>query len=388
MTIRGITLRWFKLRFNCDAFIIPLDAFCWSTTHTRPSPSARTWYVPQESYSGQWQEGRKISCWGCSAPQAHGEHCSGKGGGEVERQKKQAARDQRDTEEAERQRLWLTRDPNYAFFGSLGSKLKPDLVDIAHALKLRQITHPGKEKLTKKKIQDFIEAHFDSNPEKREDLRFEGLFNACRRPRTDENSASGANATASAPPSIHFSTHPQAPSMLPLPSNISNIIWPAPLPVLGPSQPHPHSQFPHPNYPLVSALALLPLILMYHIPTLILTIRTPRILQVKRRQLMPFHALYIIESLVTRTFYISPLYFFCTYFNTHNVSYAIPTSIIVLNFRGCHSSCKRNPRHDANAMRGLKWQCDMSWRTVWISLILGLSDAELLCWSSSSPFPK
>lgn len=115
-----------------------------------------------------------------------------------------------------------------------------------------------------------------------------------------------------------------------------------------------------PIIPLISALALLPLILMYHIPTLILTIRTPRILQVKRRQLMPFHALYIIESLVTRTFYISPLYFFCTYFNTHNVSYAIPTSIIVLNFRGCHSSCKRNPRHDANAMRGLKWQCDMS----------------------------
>ena len=27
------------------------------------------------------------------------------------------------------------------------------------------------------------------------------------------------------------------------------------------------------------------------------------------------------------TFYISPLYFFCTYF-THNVSYAIPTSIV------------------------------------------------------------
>lgn len=167
---------------------------------------------------------------------------------EAERQKKQAARDQRDTEEAERQRLRLTRDPNYAFFGSLGSKSKPDLVDIAHALGLRQVTHPGKEKLTKKKIQDFIEAHFDSNPEKRKDLRFEGLFDARRRPRTDENNASGANATASAPPSIHFSTHPQAPGMLPLSSNISNIIRPAPLPVLGPSQPHPHSQFPHPPY--------------------------------------------------------------------------------------------------------------------------------------------
>ena len=55
-----------------------------------------------------------------------------------------------------------------------------------------------------------------------------------------------------------------------------------------------------PIIPLISALALLPLILMYHIPTLILTIRTPHILQVKRRQLMPFHALYIIESLATR----------------------------------------------------------------------------------------
>ena len=99
---------------------------------------------------------------------------------EVERQKKQATHDQQDTEEAERQRLRLTRDPNYAFFGSLCSKSKPDLVDIAHALKLRQVTHPGKEKLTKKKIQDFIEAHFNSNPKKHEDLQFEGLFNARR----------------------------------------------------------------------------------------------------------------------------------------------------------------------------------------------------------------
>jgi hypothetical protein len=55
--------------------------------------------------------------------------------------------------------LTIHRDPNHAFSGTLGSKSKPDLVDIAHALRIRQVTHPGKEKLTKKKIQDFIDAH-------------------------------------------------------------------------------------------------------------------------------------------------------------------------------------------------------------------------------------
>jgi hypothetical protein len=33
---------------------------------------------------------------------------------------------------------------------------------IAHTLRIRHVTHPGKEKLTKKKIQDFIDARFNS----------------------------------------------------------------------------------------------------------------------------------------------------------------------------------------------------------------------------------
>jgi len=45
--------------------------------------------------------------------------------------------------------------------------------------------------------------------------------------------------------------------------------------------------------------------------------------------------------------------------------------------------------HDHNwrcAVRGLKWQCDISWWLIWISLIFGLSESELLHWPFSLSF--
>ena len=153
-------------------------------------------------------------------------------------------------EEEERQRVRLTRDPNHTFLGALGSNSKPDLVDIAQALGIKQVTHPGKEKLTKKKIQDFIDVHFDSNPRMHKDARFEGLFNACRwLPCTDENT-NGIDSNTSILPQAHSSTHLQLPNTLPLSSNVANVILPAP-PVPGPSQesqPHLHSQFTSPPF--------------------------------------------------------------------------------------------------------------------------------------------
>ena len=69
-----------------------------------------------------------------------------------------------------------------------------------------------------------------------------------------------------------------------------------------------------------------------------------------------------------QSIYISPLYSFCTYFNIYNISYAIPTSIIIPNSHGWPSSCRQKPNrmdtmhgNDADAALRLKWQCDMLW---------------------------
>jgi hypothetical protein len=142
--------------------------------------------------------------------------------------------DQREAEEEERLRARLTRDPNHAFSGALGSKSRPDLVDVAYALEIREVTH-GKEKLTKKNIQDLINAHFDSHPEKRQDPQFEGLFNSRRRPRVNENTAPLAG------PSMQPHILPTS-AAAPLSSNISNVMPPASFSTAGPFQPH-HPQF-------------------------------------------------------------------------------------------------------------------------------------------------
>ena len=173
---------------------------------------------------------------------------------EAEQQKKQSARNQRPlTEEAGRLHTQLTRDPNYAFSGALGSKLRPDLVDVAHALEIKEVTH-GKEKLTKKNIQDLINAHFNLHPAKRQDPRFEGLFNSRRRSRVNESAESLAD--PSVLPSMQPRILPQPSAVEPLLSNISNVMPPAPFPTAGPLQPpllpqffYTHHFIPGPHVP-------------------------------------------------------------------------------------------------------------------------------------------
>lgn len=157
---------------------------------------------------------------------------------EAEQQKKQMTRTQRKTEEVERLDAQATRNPNQTFSGALGSKLRPELVDVARALKIREVTH-SKEKLTKKNIQDLINAHFNLHPEKRQDPRFEGLFNSRRRSRVNENAASLAAPSTSAHP--RFLPPPSA--VDPLLSNISNVVPQAPFSTAGPFQPPLLPQF-------------------------------------------------------------------------------------------------------------------------------------------------
>jgi len=165
---------------------------------------------------------------------------------EAEQQKKKMAQDQREAEEEERLRARLTRDPNHTFSGALGSKSRLDLVDIAYALEIRDVTH-SKERLTKKNIQDLINAHFESHPEKRQDPRYEGLFNSRRRLRVNENTTPlGALAGPSImlPPSTQPHILPQPSGTIPLSSNVLNMMPPAPFPPMaGPVQPPLHLHF-------------------------------------------------------------------------------------------------------------------------------------------------
>ena len=125
---------------------------------------------------------------------------------------------------------------------------RPDLVDIAYALEIREVTH-GKEKLTKKDIQDLINSHFDSHPEKRQDPRFEGIFNSRRRPRVNENTAPFAGPSMQ-PPMMQPPILPQPFAAMPLSSNSSNvnIMPPAPFPTAGPLQLPLHPQFIYPHH--------------------------------------------------------------------------------------------------------------------------------------------
>jgi len=98
----------------------------------------------------------------------------------AEQQKKTAARERRAAQDAEREQQRRERDPKQAFSGSLSSKNKPDLQDVAHAL---QLDIAG----TKKDLVDRITAHFNAHPEKKTEAQYEGIFNSRRRPRNDDN---------------------------------------------------------------------------------------------------------------------------------------------------------------------------------------------------------
>ncbi|KAL0056970.1 hypothetical protein AAF712_016412 [Marasmius tenuissimus] len=98
--------------------------------------------------------------------------------------RKEASRDAREDQQRQRQEDRAHRDPNKPFTGSLGSKNKPDLQDIAWVLGL---SIDGQ----KKDLIAHITAHFDTHPDLKTDLRFCSLFS--RTARTADESLNPGN---------------------------------------------------------------------------------------------------------------------------------------------------------------------------------------------------
>jgi hypothetical protein len=137
----------------------------------------------------------------------------------AEERKKREAREQREAKEAEREVQRRQRDPNAPFTGTLFSKTKADLQDIAQVLGL---TMDGQ----KKDILARISTHFDANPILRDDSRFEGIFNRTRRRPAMQTEGETSNTTGPTPALPAFgagpsSSAPPAPPP-PLSSNIVN----------------------------------------------------------------------------------------------------------------------------------------------------------------------
>jgi hypothetical protein len=135
----------------------------------------------------------------------------------VKRQKKKEIAQRREDKAAAQRQQRAAHDPNEPFRGSLTSKNKGDLQEIAGVLGLS-------EDGTMKDLQARIAAHFDAHSDLRESPLFTGLFN-----RTRTSQPNKANDT---------STHAQ-PMLLqqhhsPLTTNILNIMQPQP----GPSNYH------------------------------------------------------------------------------------------------------------------------------------------------------
>jgi len=92
---------------------------------------------------------------------------------EADKQKKHSAQELRAAKEAEREEQRRQRDPNTPFTGTLNSKSKADLQDVAHALGLSM---DGQ----KKDLLGRIKAHFDANTTLHDHPRYEGLFHRVR----------------------------------------------------------------------------------------------------------------------------------------------------------------------------------------------------------------
>ncbi|KAH7869071.1 uncharacterized protein C8R40DRAFT_1026638, partial [Lentinula edodes] len=92
---------------------------------------------------------------------------------EAEVQKKNEAQAARDAKDAERQEIRRTMGPTTVFTGSLNSKLKDDLKDIAFVLGLS--LEGNKDELILS-----IKSHFGSHPNLSEDPRYRGLFGRTR----------------------------------------------------------------------------------------------------------------------------------------------------------------------------------------------------------------
>ena len=136
-------------------------------------------------------------------------------------QKRKDTAMRRKQKENDREQQRRDRAPDAPFTGSLSSKNKPDLQEIAGALSLA-------EEGTKEVLIHRINTFFDSHPRIRDSERFTGLFNRAHRRRIDMNGT-----TQIQPPdnSSHIPSASQAPSLsyFPLTTNIAN------LPIAGPS---------------------------------------------------------------------------------------------------------------------------------------------------------
>ena len=123
--------------------------------------------------------------------------------------KKQEARDKQLEQETERARLRTERDPNQPFVGTLASKKKDELQDVAWALGLP-------ENGTKAEITDRINRYFNDNQQLKTDCRYEGLFTSGRnrtrsRPTSDKNT--GASSMSSHPTNApRYPLHPIPPN--------------------------------------------------------------------------------------------------------------------------------------------------------------------------------
>jgi hypothetical protein len=97
-------------------------------------------------------------------------------------QKKKEVAEQRKEKEAERLQQRRDRPVDAPFTGSLNSKNRPDLQDVAGALGLPETG-------TKEVLIRSINAYFEANPEIRDSPRFSGLFKLAtrRQPCADEN---------------------------------------------------------------------------------------------------------------------------------------------------------------------------------------------------------
>ena len=138
-------------------------------------------------------------------------------------QKKREAAMRRKQKENDREQQRRDRAPDAPFTGSLSSKSKPDLQEIAGALSLA-------EEGTKEVLVRRITTFFDSHPRLRDSERFTGLFNRTHKRRIDMN-AGGATQISNY--STHTPSISQPPSLphIPLNANIANLN----LPIAGPS---------------------------------------------------------------------------------------------------------------------------------------------------------
>ena len=136
-------------------------------------------------------------------------------------EQKEDAAMRRKQKENDREQQRQDRAPDAPFMGSLSSKSKPNLQEIAGALSLS-------EEGTKEVLIRRINTFFDSHPLIRDSKRFTGLFDRAHRWRIDMN-RDGATQTQISDNSSHISSVSQALSHFPLTANVAN------LPIAGPS---------------------------------------------------------------------------------------------------------------------------------------------------------